>query len=59
MSLNAAIAAIYADKMVTPKMEAFLNQMLKSRGLTQSELDALRRLADSIEAGEILVLSTQ
>ena len=58
MSITSAIAAIYAEKMVTPKMEAFLNRVIKSRRLTYPERYSLKRLAQKIESGEILVLST-
>lgn len=59
MSITSAIAAIYAEKMVTPKMEAFLTRVINSRRLTYPERYSLKRLAQRIEAGEILVLSAQ
>lgn len=59
MSLNSAIASIYAEKMVTPKMEAFLNQTIKSRRLTYAEKCAMQKLVNKIKSGEILLLSAQ
>ncbi|OKH16858.1 hypothetical protein [[Limnothrix rosea] IAM M-220] len=59
MSITAAIAAIYAEKMVTPKMEAFLNQAIKSRRLTHAEKCAMQKLVNKIKSGEILLLSAQ
>ena len=59
MSINSAIAAIYADKMVTPKMEAFLNRAVKSRRLTYAEKCALQKLVNKIKSGEIILLSAQ
>lgn len=59
MSITSAIAAIYAAKMVTPKMEAFLNRTIKARRLTYAEKCALQRLVNKINSGEILLLSAQ
>ena len=57
MSIHAALAAIYAEKMVTPKMEAFLSQVVQSRQLTHAERRSLRELMYKIVSGEILLLS--
>ncbi len=59
MSITSAIAAIYAEKMVTPKMEAFLNKAIKSRRLTYEEKRAMQTLVNKIKAGEIILLSAQ
>ncbi|OKH19227.1 hypothetical protein [[Limnothrix rosea] IAM M-220] len=59
MSLNSALAAIYAEKIVTPQMEKFLTKTVKTRNLTSQEKRSLRELVRKIEAGEILLLSAQ
>lgn len=59
MSITSAIAAIYAEKMVTPAMEAFLNSVIKARRLTYPEQYALQRLVQKIRTGEIILLSAQ
>ena len=59
MSINSALAAIYADKIITPKMELFLTQTVRSRDLTSAEKRALRDLVRKIHDGEILLLSAQ
>ncbi len=59
MSLNSALAAIYAEKIVTPQMEKFLKKTVKTRKLTSKEKRSLRELVRKIEAGEILLLSAQ
>lgn len=59
MSINSAIAAIYAEKMVTPQMEDFLNRTIKARRLTYPEKYELQRLVHKIQSGEVLLLSAQ
>ncbi|AFY37120.1 hypothetical protein Lepto7376_0722 [[Leptolyngbya] sp. PCC 7376] len=59
MSINSALDAIYSEKLITPKMEAFLTQTVKSRTLTVAERRALRELVQRIERGEIILLSAQ
>ena len=59
MSIKSAIAAIYAEKMVTPQMEAFLNRTIKSRRLTFAEKKAMQELVRKIKSGEIILLSAQ
>ena len=59
MSINAALSAIYAEKMITPQMERFLKKAVRSQNLTYAEKQKLRALAHKIQTGEILLLSAQ
>ena len=59
MSIKSAIAAIYAEKMITPQMEAFLNRTIKSRRLTYAEKCAMQELVSKVKSGEIILLSAQ
>ena len=45
--------------MITPKMEAYLNQIIKTRKLTYAEKCRLKELVKKVKSGEILLLSAQ
>lgn len=59
MSINSALTAIYAEKLITPKMEAFLIKRIKSGQLTLAEKRSIRDLRRRVKRGEILLLSAQ
>lgn len=59
MSIKAALATIYAERMITPQMEAFLKQEIQTRRLTYAEKCSLKKLVREVKAGEILLLSAQ
>lgn len=59
MSIKSALHVIYAEKMITPQMEAFLNQAIKTNRLTYAEKCSLKKLVQRVKAGEILLISAQ
>lgn len=59
MSIQAALTTIYTEKMITPQMEAFLNQVIKTRRLTYAEKCSLKKLIKEVKAGKIILLSAQ